>query len=121
MNYHGRLLLNMAVDKESYSEKYERNAEQLSHVKDHILLETYLRLLDELDEETHSETADEERSDEESPMELRKPILIHQYLEDSQKEIAEGFVKLGRMLWLCLSSELEDESPWKACDISINL
>ena len=50
MNYHCRLLLHMAVDKESDSEKYERYAEQLSHVKDHILLETYLRLLDELDE-----------------------------------------------------------------------
>jgi hypothetical protein len=49
MDYHGRLFLHMAVDKESDSEKYERYAEQLSHVKDHVLLETYLRLLDELD------------------------------------------------------------------------
>ena len=121
MNYHGRLLLNMAIDKESYSKKNERYAEQLSHVKDHVLLETHLRLLDELDEETHSETADEERSDEESSVELRQSVLIHQYLEDSQKEIAEGFVKLGRMLWLCLSPELEDESPRKTCNISVNL
>ena len=104
MHDHGRLLLYMAVHEESYSEEYERNAEPLSHVEDHVLLEHHLRLLDELDEEAHTETSDEECSDEESSMELRKLVLIHQDLEYSQEEIAQSLVQLSRMLRLGLSS-----------------
>ena len=87
-----------------YAEKYERDAEPLAHVKYHILLEADLRLLDELDEETHAEASDEECSDEESSMELRKLVLIHQDLEYSQEEIAQSLVQLSRMLRLGLSS-----------------
>ena len=61
-----RLLLYLTVDQESYSEEDERHTEPLSHIEHHILLETYLRFLDELYEETHTETSDEESSDEEN-------------------------------------------------------
>ena len=107
----GRLLSDVAVDKESYAQEHERDAEQLTHVQDHVLLESHLRFLDELYEETHSEASDEKCSDEESSVELVKLVSVHQYLEDSQQEVAEGFIKLCRMLWLCLSTKLEDESP----------
>ena len=121
MDDHRRLLLYMGINKEGYTQNDERNAEKLSHVQDHVLLESYLRLLDELDEEAHSEASDEECSDEESPVELRKSVLVQQDLEYSEKEVAESFIKLGRMLRLGLSAELEDEAPWKVCDVTVYL
>ena len=54
MDDHRRLLLYMGINKEGYTQDDERNAEKLSHVQDHILLESHLRLLDELYQETHS-------------------------------------------------------------------
>ena len=121
MNDHRRLLPDMAIYEEADADKHERDAEPLTHIEDHLVLESYLRFLDELDEETHTETADEECSDEESPVELRKSVLVHQDLEYSEKEIAERLVKLCRMLWLCLSSELEDEAPRKTCHVTVDL
>ena len=120
MDYHRRLLLYMAVYKESDAQKDERYAEPLAHIENHVLFEADLRLLDELDEEAHAETSDEECSDEESAMELRQTVLIHQDLEDAQEEVAEGFVKLGRMLRLGLVTKLEDESPWQVCHVAVD-
>ena len=116
-----RLFLYLAVNQESYSEEDERHAEPLSHIEHHILLETYLRFLDELYEETHSETSDEEGSDEESAVEVRQSVLVHKDLEDSEKEVAESLIKLGRMLRLSLSPEFKYESPRKACHITVDL
>ena len=121
VNYHRRLLLHIAVYKETDTKKHKRYAEPLSHIQDHILLETHLRFLDELYKEAHSETSDEEGADEEATVELRQTILVHQYLEYTEKEIAQGFIKLGRMLRLSLAAKLEDKSPWKRCHISVNL
>ena len=120
MHDHRRLLLHIGIDKEADAEKDERNTEQLSHVKDHILLEADLRLLDEFDKEAHAEASDEECTDEESPVELRKLVFVHQDLEDSEKEIAEGLVELGRMFRFSLAAELEDEAPWEVCDVTID-
>jgi hypothetical protein len=77
----------MAVDKEADTKENERYAEKLTHVEEHVLLESHLRFLDELDEETAAETSDEEGSDEESAVEFRETILVHQYLENSEKEV----------------------------------
>ena len=120
MHYPCRLLLDIAVDEESYTQKHERNAEKLTHVEKHLLLETYLRLLYEFDEETHAETSDEESADEEAPVELVKTESVHQDLEHSEKEIAQSLIKLRRMLRQSLATELENETPWKVCNISIN-
>ena len=54
-------------------------------------------------------------------MEFRQPVLVHKDLEHTKEEIAECLVKLGRMLRFCLAPELEYESPWKICDITIDL
>ena len=121
MDYHCRLLLHISVYEEAYTQKNERHAQPLSHIQNHILFESYLRLLDELDEESHSEASDEECSDEESPVELRKSVLVHQYLENSEKEVAQCFIKLSRMLRIGLSSEFEDESLRKVCHITVDL
>ena len=83
-----RLLLDIAIYKESDAEKDKRNAEPLTHIQNHILLESYLRLLDELYQETHAEATDEESSDEKASVKFRQPVLVHKYLEDSQKEVA---------------------------------
>ena len=88
MNDGGRLFSDAAVHQEANTDKDKRNAEALSHIQDHILLETYLRLLDELDEEAHTEATDEEGADEESPMKFRQSVLVHQDLEYSKQEVA---------------------------------
>ena len=109
----GRLLSDTTVHQEGDSDKNERNAEALSHIQDHIVLETHLRFLEELDEEAHTDTPDEEGADEESPMKFRQSVLVHQDLEYSQEEVAESLVKLCRMLRLSLVSEFENEAPRK--------
>ena len=83
----GRLLLDITVYKESDAEKNKRDTEPLSHIQDHVLLETDLRFLDEFYQKTHAEATDEECSYEEASVELRQSILIHQNLEYSQKKI----------------------------------
>ena len=67
----------------------------------------------ELDKETHAETSYEEGADEESSVEFVKSVSVHQYLEDSEKEIAERLIKLGRMLRQCLATKIEDKAPWE--------
>ena len=121
MDNHCRLFPDMCINEEADAQKDERYAEPLSHIKNHVLLEADLRLLDELDEEAHTEAADEKCSDEESSVELRQPVLVHQDLEDSKEEVAEGLVKLGRMLRFGLAAELEDEAPREACHVTVNL
>ena len=49
MHNHRRHLLHSCIYKETYTEKDERNAEPLTHVEYHVILETDLYLLDELD------------------------------------------------------------------------
>ena len=121
MDYHSRLFLYMAVNQEADAEKDERNAEPLAHIQNHILLESDLRLLDEFYQEAHSEAADEECTDEEAAVQFRKSVFIHQYLEHTEKEIAQGLIELGRVLRFRLTSKLEDESPRKVRNISVNL
>ena len=45
MNRHRRLLGLECIDEENDSQKHERNAEKLSHIEDHVLLEINLGLL----------------------------------------------------------------------------
>jgi hypothetical protein len=92
MHNHRRLLLDKGVDQHGDTREDEWDTKPLSHVEYHIVLESHLRLLDELDEETHSEASDEECADEESAMEFRKSVLVHKYLENTQEEITQGFI-----------------------------
>ena len=116
-----RLFSYICIDQESDAEKNERDAEPLTHVQNHIMLETHLRFLDELDEEAHAETSDEEGSDEEAAIKFVEPVLVHQDLEDAQKEVTESFIKLCGMLRLCLSPEFENEAPRQRSNISVYL
>ena len=59
MDYGRRCLSDIGVDQQSDTEKYERYREQLPHVKNHVLLESDLGFLDELDDEPHAEADDE--------------------------------------------------------------
>ena len=70
MDGFGRLLFNICVDKEAYAEKDEWDAQQLSHIQDHIILKCYLRFLNEFYKEAHAETYDEEYADECTPVDF---------------------------------------------------
>ena len=104
MLYCSRLLLYMTVYQESDAKKDERYAQPLAHVQGHVILEHDLRLLDEFYEESHSETSYKESADEEASVKLWQAVLVHQYLEDSQKEIAQCLIKLGRVFRFSLPS-----------------
>jgi hypothetical protein len=117
----GRLLPDESIDKEADSYKDERYAEPLSHIQNHILLEAHLRFLDELYEETHSEKDDEEYTDEGSPVDLVQSEFIKTDEDYSEKSIAQSFIKLGRMLRESLAAKVEDETPRKICDITVDL
>ena len=87
-----RLLPDITIYEKSYSQKDERYAQPLSHIQHHILLESHLRFFDELYQEAHSEASYKECSDEESSVKPVKPVPVHEYLEYSEKEIAERFI-----------------------------
>ena len=116
-----RLLPDESIDKEADSYKDERNAEPLSHIQDHILLEAHLRFLDELYEETHSEKDDEEYTDEGSPVDLVQSELVKADEDNSEKSVAQSLIKLGRMFRESLAAKVEDEAPRKICDIAVDL
>ena len=63
------------------------NGENLSHIQSHILLETYLRLLDELDEEAHSETAQEEGPEKEAAGHLVETVLVDENEDDAEDKV----------------------------------
>ena len=65
MHRAGRHLAHKSHHKDACAGNDERQREQLSHIKDHSLLEAHLRLLDELDKEPHPEASDEEEPEEE--------------------------------------------------------
>ena len=71
--------------------------------------------------QTAMDLAEKECADKETSVDLVQTILIHKDLENAEKEIAQGFVQLGRMLWFSLAAKLKDKAPWKACHISVNL
>lgn len=116
-----RLLPDKCIDKKADTDKYERQAEPLSHIQNHILFEAYLRFLDELYEEAHSEKNDEEYADEGSSIHLVQSESVKADEDNSKKSIAQSLIKLGRMLWQSLATKVEDETPRKICHITVDL
>ena len=106
-----RLFPDKGIDQEADSKQDERDAEELAHIEDHIIFKCHLRLLDELDQESGTEADNEENADECPPVHLLEAIFVEQDESDSEKEIGQGLVELGRMLRLRLSPEFEDEAP----------
>ena len=97
MDSTGRKLADSGIDKEADAQKYERYAEPLPHVEEHVLLELNLRILDELDEETGAEAADEKPSDEKATVDLVESLFIDKDEDDAENEVAESLVELGRV------------------------
>ena len=91
-NHLCRLFPDKGIDQEADSEQDERNAEELSHIEDHIILKGYLRLLDELDQESGTEADNEKNTDECSPVHLLEAIFVEQNQADSEKEIGQGLI-----------------------------
>ena len=83
-----RLFLNQAIYYKTDTEKDERHAEPLAHVKHHILFESYLRFLDELDKEAHSEKNDKEAADECTLVHLLCVVFIKKDKDDSENGVA---------------------------------
>ena len=77
MDRPGRDLLFPGVPEEENAEQDEGDAQELSHVQGHALLETDLRLLDKLDQDPAPETDDHKDSQELSTVHLIQPIFIN--------------------------------------------
>lgn len=116
-----RLFSDECINQESDADEDERNAENLSHIEDHVVLECYLRFLDELYEEAHAETYDEEYADECSAIYLLQIELIHAQEHDSENQVAQCLVNLGRMFRFGFAPKVEDEAPRKSGHVSVNL
>ena len=78
VRYHrpGWNLLLEGIHQQAYSQDDERDAEGLAHINDHVLLKSLLRLLDELNEETHPEATDKEQTYKGSTVHLVKFLDI---------------------------------------------
>ena len=116
-----RLFSDECINQESDADEDERNAEDLPHVENHVVLECDLRFLDELYEETHTETYDEEYADECSAIYLLQIELIHAQEHDSENQVAQCLVNLGRMFRFGFAPQVEDEAPRKGGHVSVNL
>ena len=116
-----RLFPDECINQEPYADEDERNAENLSHVEDHVVLECYLRFLDKLYEEAHAETYDEEYADECSAINLLQIEPIHAQEHDSENQVAQCLVNLGRMFRFGFAPQVEDEAPRKSGHVSVNL
>ena len=121
MYRHSRQFHPECIHEESYSEKDERDAQKLSHIKGHILLEINLRFLDEFYEESHPETYDKENPYECAPIDLVKLLDIQPKKEKPENQIAERFIKLSRMFGFGFTPEVKHESPRKSSDVSVYL
>ena len=93
----------------------------MSHIENHILLETDLRLLYEFNQEAHSETSDKEGTEEEAPVNLVGLVSVKRKQQEAEDEIGEGLIELGRMLWHGLTPEFEDKAPGQGGLIAVNL
>jgi len=121
MDCEGRLALEMAHNEDYYTCNYEWEAEKLTHVECHGLLEAHLRLLDEFDEESHSKEDDEEESEDFASLHLLDSVFIAPHQEETQQDIAECLIQLCRMLRESFASELEYESPWEVSHVTVYL
>ena len=93
----------------------------MSHIENHILLETDLRLLYEFNQEAHAETSDKEGTEKEAPVNLVGLVSVKRKQQEAEDEIGEGLIELGRMLWHGLTPEFEDEAPGQGGLIAVNL
>lgn len=113
MDYSGRLLPDICVNQESDTEKNKRDTQNLAHIEDHIVFESYLRLLDEFNDEPHAEAYDEEDSDECSPVNLVQPELVKTDKSKAKNKVSQCLVQLCRMLGFRLAPEIKDKAPRK--------
>ena len=97
MHRHGRLAPLETIDDQAYTRYDKRYAEKLSHIQDHIFLESHLRFLDEFDKKTHSEKDYEENADQGSSFKFRKTVFIQAHKHQSENKIAQCLIQLGRM------------------------
>lgn len=116
-----RLFSDECINQESDADEDERDAENLSHVENHVVLECYLRLLDEFYEEAHTETYDEEYADECSAIYLLQIELVHAQEHDSENQVAQCLVNLRRMFRFGFASQIEDEAPRQSGHVAVNL
>ena len=105
-----RLFSDECINQESDADEDERNAEDLPHVENHVVLKCYLRFLDEFYEEAHTETYDEEYADECSAIYFLQIELIHAQEHDSENQVAQCLVNLGRMFRFGFAPQVEDEA-----------
>lgn len=116
-----RQLFDEGPDYESNAKENEGDAEELSHVKEHSLLEFHLRILYEFYEETSAEAADEEDSGDDSPVEFIFAEEIQRKEDYSKGKIERGLVQLRWMTGNGFPVPLEYKAPGKICGAAVNL
>ena len=81
-------------DDEENTGQGKRNAENLTHIEDHVGLESHLIVLYELNEETCGKSTDKEGAEEETPTVATALLPVHPHHESEQGEICQRLVNL---------------------------
>ena len=116
-----RHLADKGIYKESDTRQNKRDAENLSHVQSHRLLESHLRFLDEFYQEAHAKKHYEENTDECAAIYLVKLEPVHPEEDEAENQIAEGLIQLCRVFRLSLTAKFEDKAPRQVGHVSVNL
>ena len=111
--------LSLVEEHEINTNNHQRNAQQLSHIEGHALLEIHLIFLQKLDEEAESENSCEAKSEEETTL-IGFQLFIEHNHHDEQHEISYSFIELCRMARHHIHP-FEDESPRHICRLTDNL
>lgn len=121
MDNHCRLILVFGIHQQEYADEYEWDTQKLAHIEQHILLESHLRLLDELYQETHAEKHYEEYPDKCASSDVFQLVAVHPQENQSENQIAQRLVYLRRMMRNGLPCPQENEAPRKRGDIPVYL
>ena len=105
----------------SYTGHNERYGEQLTHIKYHRLLKSYLWLLYEFYQKPHTETSEKEESEIEPSVHLISLKPVYQHHDNTEHKVRQRLIQLCRMFWNRFPPQLENKAPWQRCLVSVNL
>ena len=92
------------------SDDDEGDAQELTHIEEHAVLEGNLIFLGVLDEDAGSEDEREAEAEEESRADALGIVAIEPPVDDEEQGVAQGLVELAGMAWQLVYA-LEDEGP----------
>ena len=117
----GGNLFGVCPDEEAYAQEDKGDGENLSHVQDHVLFKSHLRVLYELDEDAAAEAHNHEQAHEGAAVHLVQIPLVKGVKHKAKEKICAGLVQLRGVAGGRFPVALEHEAPGKVCWVAVNL